>query len=105
MDWNTAVIAVISGTLPIIAKALFDSVRNKNSAADIVVDSSIKVMEKLEKRIEDLECEIKKLKKREAKYMRNQKELLSVIKELKDVMIEQGIDYDVEPILEDVNVD
>jgi predicted RNase H-like nuclease (RuvC/YqgF family) len=109
MDWNTIIIAIVGGMFVPVGKAIFDYLKDKNkdqnTAADIVVDSSIKVMAQLEKRIESLECEIKKLKKREAKYARNQKELISVVNELKSVMKEQGIDYDIEPVLEDVEVE
>jgi len=105
MDWNTILVGLLGGTVPVIIKAIFDTRKNRNEAADVVVDSSMKVMEALEKRVAGLEKEVVKLKKREKIYLRNQKELLSVIKELKEIMIENGIDYDVIPILEEIPED
>jgi uncharacterized small protein (DUF1192 family) len=105
MDWGNAIITVIVALIaasPGIVAYFRTQKKDEAEAAGILIDKSLLISEGWEKRIGALEKEICKLKKRERIYILNQKELLRVITELKDVMRENGIDYDIEPELVDI---
>jgi len=101
--------SILGGAGVVVIKALIDWLRNKDlDKADLssrAVDTSERVMERMEKRMEDMEREIRLMKRRELVYARNQAELIRVIEELKFVMQEAGIDYDIEPELETVPIE
>jgi hypothetical protein len=102
MDWGNAIITVVVAIIaasPGIVAYFRTQKKDEAEAAGILIDKSLLISEGWEKRILALECEIDKLKRRERVYIRNQKELLRVIQELKDVMREKDIDYDIEPEL------
>lgn len=106
MDWKELLSGLFGGAGIVIAKALFDYFRNRDqddaNVANTITESSERVMARMEQRMDDMEREIKLLKKRERIYARNQQELQRLIEELKMIMKEHDIDYDVEPELEEI---
>ena len=108
MDWGnaliTVIVALIAATPGIVA--YFRSARkDRADATDQMVNTSMKVMESLDKKVSSLERDIRNLKRREKLFMQNQRELMRVIQELKDILKENCIDYDIEPELVDVDLD
>jgi len=106
VSWNEILSGLFGGAGIVIIKSLFDWIRNrgkdKAEFTDIVTGSSERVMVRMEQRMNEMEREIRLLKKRELVYARNQAELIRAIHELKFIMEEAGIDYKVEPELEEV---
>lgn len=106
MDWGNAIITVVVAIIaasPGIVAYFRTQKKDEAEAAGILIDKSLLISEGWEKRIGALEKEICKFKKRERVYITNQKELLRVIHELKDILRDNGIDYDIEPELVEID--
>lgn len=109
VNWSDILSGLFGGAGIVLIKTLFDYLRNRNKDkadfTNVVTESSERVMKRMEQRMSEMEREIRLLKKRELVYARNQAELIRVIHELKFVMEEAGIDYNIEPELEEVPIE